>query len=145
MSKESKQSNKESAAAEPFSLKELKSIFELVSKHEVTEFQLERGGDCIMMKRGPEELPQAPQPSSAIHQVFSQMPAASQSGTPMASGNGISATMPMSAAPMSAAAMSSTHGAGNGAGASSSADSTAGTQSAEQAAEAEDARGISMK
>ena len=77
MSKGSKVANSSSSTevTAGFGVKEIKTILELLSKHEVSEFQLEKGDDRLWLKRGPQSSePVQAQPSSAIHQVFSQMP-----------------------------------------------------------------------
>ena len=65
--------------SDAFTIKEIRSLLEMLEKHEVTEFQIERGEERIWLKRGGEEeasqetqqLQQAPSP---IQQVFSSMP-----------------------------------------------------------------------
>jgi len=63
--------------SDTFSNKEIKVLLEMLAKHDVTECQIERGGDKLTLKRG--EKADAPvdgaQPSS-IHQVFGSYPTA---------------------------------------------------------------------
>ena len=51
MSKESK-AKVDPAAAESFSVKEIRNLLDLLDKHEVSEFKLERGEDKLWLRRG---------------------------------------------------------------------------------------------
>ena len=58
----------------PFSIKEIASILEMLQKHEVTEFKLERGDEKISLRRGPE--PQRVRRSGPrVQHVLSSVPA----------------------------------------------------------------------
>jgi acetyl-CoA carboxylase biotin carboxyl carrier protein len=62
----------------PLSLEDIRSLLEMLQKHEVTEFKFERGEEKIALKRGPVEEQAAAQQSPHIQQVFGQMQNPSQ-------------------------------------------------------------------
>lgn len=63
--------------AELFSLKDIGNLLELLDKHEVSEFKLEREGETLWLKRGETAVSQ-PQATSPIHQVFTSLPPQAQ-------------------------------------------------------------------
>ena len=68
----------------PFSIKEIASILEMLQKHEVTEFKLERGDEKISLRRGPE--PQRVRRSGPrVQHVLSSVPALPSNVVPFVS------------------------------------------------------------
>jgi acetyl-CoA carboxylase biotin carboxyl carrier protein len=57
---------------ETLSLQDIGSLLELLDKHEVNEFKLEREGESIWLRRG-ESAAVQPQSTAPIHQVFTSM------------------------------------------------------------------------
>jgi acetyl-CoA carboxylase biotin carboxyl carrier protein len=57
----------------PLSLEDIRSLLEMLQKHEVTEFKFERGEEKIALKRGHSEEQTATRQPPQIQQVFGQM------------------------------------------------------------------------
>ena len=64
--------------SDTLNIKDIGSLLELLDKHEVSEFKLERENEKIWLKRKgaetPAEVQQQPAHSSPIHQVFTSLP-----------------------------------------------------------------------
>ena len=61
--------------SDAFTIKEIRTLLEMLEKHEVTEFQIERGEERIWLRRGAdeeaiEERRQAQAAPAPIQQVF---------------------------------------------------------------------------
>ena len=63
--------------ATPFNLKEISSLLEMLEKHEVTEFKLERGEERLWLKRGEEDAREsAPAAAPTVSHYVTQYPQA---------------------------------------------------------------------
>jgi acetyl-CoA carboxylase biotin carboxyl carrier protein len=74
--------------SDSFSNKEIKTLLEMLAKHDVTECRIERGEDKLILKRGDTRQSQDERgaQSSAIHQVFGAYPGAPASAPSIPAG-----------------------------------------------------------
>jgi acetyl-CoA carboxylase biotin carboxyl carrier protein len=70
---------------EKLNLKDIRSLLEMLQKHEVREFKLERNEEKIWLKRGAQQLDldQQPPAQAPIQQVFGSMPLGGQVQQPI--------------------------------------------------------------
>lgn len=76
----SKKKEGKRSVSDTFNLKDIGSLLELLDKHEVTEFKLERESETLWLKRGDNSAQTQAASTAPIHQVFTSLP--QQPGVP---------------------------------------------------------------